>query len=336
MNVEHGAHFSPDAVSAGLSRNGDGFGRAQQNYYDHPVLQKAHWRWEIELYFYVGGMAGGSALLSLLAERSPAPEDAPLVRNGRYLAMLGAALSGALLIKDLGRPERFLNMLRIVKLKSPMSVGVWTLQSFAITSGLAVANQLKRDGILPFDVAFLFPKVLRDLILAASSAMMASYTSVLISATAIPVWYRGRCHIPPIFVASAASTSCALNAALLALTGGSPQTIRKLERLEAVAALTEAAFLLDYERHAGETGAPLFRGPVGQRLKTWTMLAGIAAPLALNLPAWISAKPAKSHVANTLLASALTLAGGYVLRRCFIEAGRGSADDPRAVLQTPS
>lgn len=336
MNVEHGANFSPDAVSASLSRNGDGFGRAQQSYYDHPVLQKAHWRWEIELYFFIGGMAGGSALLSLLADR-PNHEDAPLGRNGRYLAMLGAALSGALLIKDLGRPERFLNMMRIVKLKSPMSVGVWTLQSFAITSALAAANQLKRDGILPFDISHLFPKVLRDLILAASSAMMASYTSVLISATAVPVWYRGRYHIPPIFVASAASTSCALNAAVLALTGGSAGTIRKLERLEVIAALTEAAVLLDYERHAGPVGAPLFTGEVGKRLKKWTLLAGIAVPIVLNASAWFGGKkPAKSHVAKTLVASALTLAGGFVLRKSFIEAGRGSADDPRAVLQTPS
>src|ERR1700733_14089900 len=130
-----------------MARGDGGFGSDQQSYYDHPILQKPHWGWEIEWYFYLGGLGSGSALLAMLADWSGQPSSAPLVRNGRYAAMIGAAASGLLLIKDLGRPERFLNMLRIVKLKSPMSVGVYALSSFSATAGLAAAEQLHADGV---------------------------------------------------------------------------------------------------------------------------------------------------------------------------------------------
>ena len=64
---------------------------------------------------------------------------------------LGAAGVGALaLVADLGRPERFLHMMRTVKLTSPMSVGTWILSAYAgfagITTGAEVLRLLPARG----------------------------------------------------------------------------------------------------------------------------------------------------------------------------------------------
>ncbi|HTJ26194.1 MAG TPA: NrfD/PsrC family molybdoenzyme membrane anchor subunit [Candidatus Limnocylindria bacterium] len=336
----HGASYSPDDVAASLGRNDGGIGRGQTTYYDHPVLHKAHWRWEIIAYFFVGGASAASAALAALADHSGDAEAAPLVRNGRYSALAGALVSSVLLVKDLGRPERFLNMMRILKVKSPMSVGVYSLIGFSTNVGLGALDQARADGLLRgalgVDPIAWVPKSLRTAALAVSCAYMALYTGVLIAATAIPVWYVGRRHIPAIFVLSGTTTGCALQSALLAFGAPAPRTAKRLEMIELVAALAEGALLLDYERHAGETGKPLFTGPRGRRLKTWTLGLGIALPALLNLPSVLSRAPAhKPHLLRTLAASALALAGGYVLRSSLITAGRDSADDPRAYLRRP-
>ena len=332
----HGAQYSPDLVAATMQRGDGGFGREQQTYYDHPILRKAHWKWEIVLYFFTGGAAAAGSALAALAERGGDPDDAALVRNGRYTALAGAALSGVLLVLDLGRPERFLNMLRIAKLKSPMSVGVYALSTFSTNAGLRALEQLHADGVLPFGPPAWIAKPLRALTGAPSTALMASYTGVLLSATAIPVWYTGRRHLPAVFACSAASTGAALQSLLLAIFGGSPRTAKKLETIELIASLAELAIMLDWERRAGDAGTPLFTGKRGSKLKTFTHGLGIALPALLNLGSVLSRKtPKKHHRVRTLLTSALVLYGGYVLRESVVYAGRDSADDPRAYLRHP-
>jgi formate-dependent nitrite reductase membrane component NrfD len=327
--------ITPDDVAASLGRNDGGFGREQTSYYDLPVLHRPHWGWEIEWYFFVGGIASGSAILSALSDMIQDPGDKPVIRLGRYAATLGAAISGALLIKDLGRPERFLNMIRIVKLKSPMSVGVYALTLFSTLSGIALTRQAKADGLLPFDPGAFVPSVALNIAWAGSAAMLGSYTGVLIGATAIPVWFSGSRHIPAIFVCSATSTACAFTMAVLSLLPGTRMaTMRKIERLEIFAAVCEALLLRDYRTRAGALGTPLFAGRIGKRLMNVTVIAGIAVPVVLNLPSALSGheRPSWRARARTLLAAGLTLTGGLVLRQCFLRAGKASASDPRAYL----
>jgi formate-dependent nitrite reductase membrane component NrfD len=335
-NYSAAGNFSPDAVAASMQRGDGGFGRDQETYFDHPILRKAHWGSDIVIYFFVGGIAAAGSALAALAKRGGDPDDAELVRNGRYTALAGAILSSALLVKDLGRPERFLNMLRIFKLKSPMSVGVYALVTFSTNAGFSALDQARADGLIPFNPFGWLAKPLRALTGAPSTALLSSYTGVLLSATAIPVWYTGRRHIPAIFACSAASTGAALQSLLLALFGGSPRTDKKLETIELFASLAEAALLLDWERRAGDAAAPVFTGKRGSRLKTYTLGLGIALPALLNLPSVLSRKtPTKHHRLRTLLTSSLALFGGYVLRETVVYAGRDSADDPRAYLRHP-
>src|SRR5215213_2942176 len=95
------------------------------SYYDLPLLKPPVWTWEVPTYFFIGGAAGAAAVLAVAAQIANADEK--LVRDARWIAAIGANLSTPLLIADLGRPERFLNMLRVFKLHSPMSVGAWTV-----------------------------------------------------------------------------------------------------------------------------------------------------------------------------------------------------------------
>src|SRR5438093_11213757 len=112
-----------------------------------------HWRWLIVLYFFIGGIAGGSFVLAALLDLFGTPQDRPIVRTGYYVACLGAVISGMLLTADLGRPERFWHMLiqserglPMFKYWSPMSVGAWGLMKFGGFAVLATLGALHEAG----------------------------------------------------------------------------------------------------------------------------------------------------------------------------------------------
>jgi formate-dependent nitrite reductase membrane component NrfD len=198
-----------------------------------------------------------------------------------------------------------------------------------LPASAAAAAQLARDGILPKSFAVLpklAPRALTNPALLALGAFISGYTGVLLSATANPLWATGKRHIPAMSVCSGIAGACAANNGLLALFGGNERTGRKLDRLEAVAGLAE--LILAFRSHAGKTGDPMFAGPRGARLRTVTLLGGIVVPTLVNLIPWHAR-------AKTVLASVLTLSGGYVLRETLIEAGKESADDPRVSSRQP-
>src|SRR5216110_1934262 len=120
----------------------------ETTYYDYPVLKAPVWKWEIVWYFFFGGLAAGCYVLASIAALFGSREDRAVARAGYYLSLLSLLPCPMLLIKDLGRPERFLNMLRIFKVKSPMSMGVWGLLSFSLFSGLTAVIQAAKDGLL--------------------------------------------------------------------------------------------------------------------------------------------------------------------------------------------
>ena len=166
------------------------------SYHELPLLKPPVWTWEVPAYFFVGGAAGAAAVLGAAAQVAGANEK--LVRDARWIAAIGAAVSAPLLVADLGRPERFLNMLRVFKPQSPMSVGAWTLVVFGAGSTAAV---------------FAPGKSLRDIaagVAAASGLVMSTYTGVLIGATAIPIWKEHVNVLPVHFGASALASAVAL------------------------------------------------------------------------------------------------------------------------------
>lgn len=172
-------------------------GQPSLSYHDLPLLKPPVWTWEIPVYFFVGGAAGASAVLAFAAQLTGTSPR--LVRDARRIAAIGAALSAPLLIADLGRPERFLYMLRVFKIRSPMSVGAWTV---AVFGGAATVAAAQRG-----------PKLLGDaaaLVSAATGLVMATYTGVLLGATAIPLWADNARVLPVHFGASALGSAVAL------------------------------------------------------------------------------------------------------------------------------
>ncbi len=194
------ASLNPDASYRGAS-NGEALpAHAEPTYYDRPLLKKPHWDWEVIAYLFMGGVMGGSGMLVAIADEDG--DDAALARSARYIAFALASTCPLILIKHLGRPERFLHMLRIVKFKSVMSMGVWGLIAFSAPATAAAAAQAADDGLVPQWIGALGPRAVTKPLLGAIGAFIAGYTGVLISATAIPVWAIGKRYIPAFSVCS--------------------------------------------------------------------------------------------------------------------------------------
>jgi formate-dependent nitrite reductase membrane component NrfD len=305
---------------------------ATPSYYERPLLKAPHWEWNVVTYLFMGGVMGGLGLIQLLADGTR-DDERRLKRSARIASFVLAAANPGVLITHLGKPERFLNMMRIVKFKSPMSLGVWGLVLYSGAAGANVVRELALDGILPRWMRFLAPKFLTP-VQAMLGAFTAGYTGVLLSATANPFWSSGKRHIPAASVSSGLASACAL-ATLISVFEGNAGVSHKLERLEMVAGASELLILLDFEKRSGAYGAPFFTGERGRKLRTYTFLGGILAPMALNAIGNVVTLPKPIDAARSVTASVLTMIGGYILRESLIEAGKASARDPRAAFVQP-
>ncbi len=179
------------------------------SYYGRPIVKAPPWGDEIAAYLFLGGLAGGSALLGLGAQLT----DRPALRSRTRLTALAAlGLGTVALIEDLGRPDRFLNMMRTVKITSPMSLGSWILGGFGSTAGVVAVLEVDRLTGERIPLGPLSPA--RTLLQAVETpaavtsvvfaAPLAAYTGVLLGATAVPTWNAaGRNGLPVVFAASA-------------------------------------------------------------------------------------------------------------------------------------
>jgi formate-dependent nitrite reductase membrane component NrfD len=279
-----------------------------------PIMKPPVWTWEVPLYFWAGGMASGSAFVALACDLAG---DHRSAATARRVALAALVPSPALLIMDLGRPLRFLNMLRIFKPRSPMSMGVWALTTFGgLAAGAVGADLLGRKRLARATGAAT----------AVVAGYLGSYTGVLLASTAVPVWARSRLFLGPIFVATATATGAAA-CRLVLLAGGLPEghpTRRALGRVESVAMGAELALSIVNERRLGPLAQALEHGTPGRLFKTakWSVRAGLLSRVVRDRggPAWVR------HVA-----SGLFLAAGLMFRYAWVGAGPRSARDDREV-----
>lgn len=284
---------------------------APAGYYGRPVLKPPVWTWEVPLYFFAGGLAGMAAVIAIAARATGA--DPGLVRAALWVAAGGGAVvAPVLLILDLGRPLRFLNMLRVFKWRSPMSVGAWVLSAFgahAVAAAL-LFEWAARGG--PGAAGILFWPAAAGA--AAWGAVLATYTGVLIGATAIPAWHLHHRSLPLHFgVAGLGSAAAALEI----LGFRTPP----LHALGLAAALIETGVLVWIEVHRhGAADRALRQGRAGWLVRGSGALAGPVA-LALRLAGLVPG------------AAAAFLVGALVGRYGWMAAGRASGRDPEAALQ---
>jgi formate-dependent nitrite reductase membrane component NrfD len=308
-----------------------------EGYYGLPVIHGPHWNWLVVAYFYLGGIAGVSYALASIAELLGGPENRRIARTGRYLALATLLPCPPLLILDLGRPERFHHMLRVLKIRSPLSVGTWTLLGFSGFAGLSAFAQAATDGLLGREgfsarLGRALPAKAIGAVGIAPAFFLSGYTGTLLGATAVPLWARNALLLGPLFVASSLSNATsALTLLLVAQPGATHETFARLEGLETIAQLAELGLLLVAQARLGPIiGRPLLGGRLGATYRFGVFGAGIGGPLALRLLNRLRGRrPAR---ADSTLAAILALVGGLLFRYVILYAGRQSADDPQATF----
>ena len=274
-----------------------------RSYYGRAIIEEPTWTWEIPWYLFAGGLSGASSMLGLTASLSGNDE---LARRAWIASFAGIAASPALLISDLGRPERFLNMLRVFKLTSPMSVGSWILSmnGAAITPAAAgVVLGLRGRWVRPAEVAA-----------GLLGLPLATYTGVLLSNSVIPVWSEARRELPLLFAAGGAASAGAVAVAMTPV--GSAGSAR---RLAVGGALAELAVTTTMEHRLGSVGKPYEEGKAGRFGKAAKLLAGAGAAV-------IGAS--RGSRSRAVAGAGLVLAGAICTRWSVFEAGFASARDP--------
>jgi hypothetical protein len=281
-----------------------------RSYYGRPVLKMPRWKEpHLPAYLFLGGLSGASAVMGAAAAATGRPT---LARTGRVTAAAAALGGTGFLIAELGRPERFLHMLRVAKPTSPMSMGSWLLAAHSALAGAAAASDV--TGLLP-------PAgTAAGAAAAATGPLLATYSAVLLADTAVPAWHEARDYLPFIFAGSALASAAAIGLAATAVTG---QDRGPAARLAVLGAAAEIAATTLLERRLGLT-AEAYRAPGPEqmmRAARWLTPAGAVAALAAG----------RSRTAA--LAAAGLLAGGSLATRFGVfRAGPASVADPKYVI----
>ncbi|HYZ57262.1 MAG TPA: NrfD/PsrC family molybdoenzyme membrane anchor subunit [Streptosporangiaceae bacterium] len=279
-----------------------------RSYYGRPVIKEPVWKEpDVPAYLFFGGLAGASSVLAAAAQLTG---RRGLARVAKTAALGGISLSTVALINDLGRPARFYNMLRVVKVSSPMSVGSWILSAYGPAAGVAAMSDL--TGILPAagtaataGAAVLGPAV-------------TTYTAVLLCDTAVPAWHDAHREMPYLFAGSAASAAGGLG--LLAAPSREAEPARRLAIVGAAVELTAKKLL---ERRLGEQAEPYHSGRAGTLLRAAEILTvcGLAG----------AALSRRSRVLSAMSGATL-LAASAATRFGIFKAGRDSARRPEYTI----
>ena len=300
-------------------------------YYGRPIVKRPVWKPEIPLYFFFGGLAGASANLATAATFAGRPR---LARRAWAGAFVGVTVSPVLLIRDLGRPKRFLYMLRVIKITSPMSLGAWILAAnggaTTLAAGLNLLAPRRRAGLPEIGAALV-------------GAPLATYTAALITNSAIPAWSEARLEMPFVFASSAAAS--AAGAALLTVPGEETEPARALGIAAVV--VEEAASRIMLKR-LGPLASAYEEDEAGKADKVARALSAAGAVAlvaggnrgsdgsrgarrargrrAAKHPAAPGGDPARRAI--TAAGGALLLAGAVCKRWAVFKAGFASAADP--------
>ncbi|HEY3832033.1 MAG TPA: NrfD/PsrC family molybdoenzyme membrane anchor subunit [Acidimicrobiia bacterium] len=279
------------------------------SYYGLPVINQPVWKApDIPGYFFCGGLAGTASVIAAVADLTGRPALARAAKVGSA----GAVLVGMVgLVHDLGRPARALNMLRVFKPTSPMSVGTWLLSAYTpaavVAAATAVTHRFRPLGALATGAAALL------------GPAVASYTGALVADTAVPAWHDAHREMPYLFVASGA-----VAAAGLAMFAAPTQESAPARRVAVVAATADIACSRLIEQRLGMVGEPYATGTGGKYMQAARALTGGGA-----LGAALSGRSrALSRTAGLAL-----VAGSFCTKMGVFEAGLTSANDPRYTVQ---
>ena len=274
-------------------------------YYDRPVIKPPVWKWYIPAYFVAGGAAGAAATLGAIAQLFGGEAMRPLVKRCRLIAAAGTSVGTAFLVMDLGVKKKFLNMLRVFRPTSPMSVGSFILAPTATAAAASVV----------------FPGPLGDLAGLAAGTLgpgLASYTAILTSNTSVPLWAASRKALPALYVSSAASAATSL----LSLTGSSDRAVTILDVAASIGELA-SGYAVEHEAAKVERVArPLHEGTSADLWKA----SKIATIVGLVLTLFGGRRTKK-------IGALAGLIGSIAAKFAIFRAGVASSHDPRATFE---
>jgi len=275
------------------------------SYYGRPIIKSPVWKTpDVPLYLFLGGAAGSSAILGAVADVTDRPA---LTRVSRLVAGGGAVASVGFLIHDLGRPERFLHMLRVFKPTSPLSVGSYILSPFSAAAGATAAVELLGW----------FPRLKRfgGAVSALFGGPMATYTAVLLANTAVPSWHEPHDQLPFVFAGSAMAAGGGLTMLFTPVDEAGPS-----RKMGVTGAAIELAAMHKVENDHGIVSEPYHEGRAGKLLKVAKACTASGAALTV-----VAGRRRWGQVASgTLLA-----AGSLLTRFGVFDAGMASAKDPK-------
>ncbi|MFG1873515.1 NrfD/PsrC family molybdoenzyme membrane anchor subunit [Sphaerisporangium sp. NPDC049003] len=275
------------------------------SYYNRPILKAPTWR-EVNIggYLYLGGLAGASSVFAAGGQLTGRPG---LARAGKVAALAGITMSLVLLVEDLGRPERFLNMLRTFKPTSPMNVGSWLLAAYAPLAGVSLVTDVTGRCPLAGRAACYGAAVI--------GPAVTTYTAVLVSDTAVPAWHEGFREMPFLFAGSATAT--AAGAAMIAAPASENAPARRAAVFGAALELVAGRLM---RRRMGMIAESYERGRAGTLLR-----AGEALAVAGAAGAMLAGRKRSLAV----LSGAALMAASACVRLGVFSAGVASAADPR-------
>ena len=284
------------------------------------------WGWLITLYFFFGGLAGGTYFLAALIDFFGQPEDRPLARLGYYISFPCVVMSGFLLVIDLHRPWRFWHMLiksntfqPMFKYWSPMSTGSWALLIFGIFSFLSFLGALAESDRLRWSAAGrLRPPGVIATVLAMVGGLcgfyVAGYTGVLLAVTNRPIW-SDTPLLGMLFIVSAASTSAALMALLAQRAGWTMPGLASLHSMDIYVLGLELIVLISVVVSLG----PVWRA----WLNLWGLLLGAVIVFGMLCPLVLNWRKDWLGDFNVAATAALALVGGFLLRIVIVFSSEG-------------
>lgn len=320
MSTESAAqHGGSPGRRSGTARGGDRVMVPEaefSSYYGRPIVKAAPWKHDIAGYLFSGGVAAGTSMLAAGADLTGRPG---LRRVSRLGSLAGLLASVYLLVHDLGRPGRFVNMLRVAKVTSPMSVGTWLLSLHAPFAALATMAEVV--GMLPtrwqrgpLRLLLVMGRPM-GIVGAVTAPPVAAYTAVLLADTATPAWHSAFRELPFVFCGSAAAASGGLG-----MLGAPVAQAGPARAFAAGGALVELAMEHRMEQRMGLSAETLHRGGAGRWMTVSKVLTAVGA---------VGALAGRRSRAVSAVAGAALMAGSLCTRFGVFDAGIASAEDPK-------
>src|SRR3989475_2386357 len=262
------------------------------------LLQSSDWPLLIDLYFFLGGIAGGAFVIATIANLLDGQRYRDVVRVGYYIAFLAIIPAPIMLIVDLGLPTRFLHMMMVAKPSaeigmdaitvapfhfkpfSPMNAGAWALLGFSVFAFLAALDVFleHRSGRSMSGL-----RLIVGVIGGFFGFFLAAYPGVLLGATARPLFISAH-WLGALFLVVGASSGGAAIALILSLLGSrARESQSQLMRFTAFALILQLAALVLFiiaVQMSGSTGiaqalAKLLAGPYSLAFWLGAVVGGI-------------------------------------------------------------